>query len=89
MPQKMYNVVVKSEKDLDQLRASRPNLAAIPAGAQARKGLAKLSPKSRKYVYVVMDNGAALNAASLKKNFPWFANQLRANSAQEPCKHGE
>ena len=42
-PQRMQNVVVKSEKDLVQLLACHPTLAALPAAAQARKGLAKLS----------------------------------------------
>ena len=76
------HVVVKSEKDLDQLLARHPTLAALPSDAQARKELAKLSPKSRKYVYVMMDSGASLNAANLKKKIPWLANQLRPNDAQ-------
>ena len=36
-PKRMQHVVVKSEKDLDQLLASHPTLAALPSDAQARK----------------------------------------------------
>ena len=81
---RMQHVVVKSEKYLDQLLASHPTWAALPSDAQARKGVAKLSLKSRKYVYVMVDSGASLNAANLKKHFPWLANQLRTrtNDAQ-------
>ena len=78
----MQHAVVKSEKDLDQLLASHPTLAALPSDAHARKEVAKLSPKSRKYVHVMMDSGASLNAANLKKHFPWIANQLRPADAQ-------
>ena len=73
---RMQHVADKSEKDLNQLLASHPNLAALPSDAQARRELANLSPKSRKYVYVMMDSGASLNAANLRKRFPWLANQL-------------
>ena len=34
------------------------------------------------YVFVTMYSGASLNAADLKKHFPWLANQLWANDAQ-------
>ena len=78
----VQHVVFKSEKGLDQLLASHPTLAALPSDAHARKELAKLSPKSRKYVYVMMDSGASRNVANLQKHFPWLANQLKPNNVQ-------
>ena len=44
--------------------------AALPIDPQARKELHQLALKSKKYVYIMMDSGASINAGWAKKHFP-------------------
>ena len=50
---------------------SHPSLAALPNGRQERVELWNLAPNNRKYVYIMMDSGASINAAKLSKHVPF------------------
>ena len=63
------DVKLSSEKDLDRLPQSHPSHAALPNDNQERHELWNLAPKSRKYVYIMIDSGASINAAKLSKHF--------------------
>ena len=63
-----------------------PKNAALPNHPHARKELNQLSPKSQKYIYIMMDSGTSINAARAKEHFPgcvvWVsAGQLRGEYA--------
>ena len=64
------NVTVHNEQELDLLLKTHPAIAALPTDPQARKELHQLAPKSKKYVFIMMDSGASINAGWAKKHFP-------------------
>ena len=61
------HVNVHNEQELDQLPKTHPNIAALPIDLQARKDLHQLAPKSKNYVYIMMDSGASIHAQVLVK----------------------
>ena len=91
-PQKMHNVVVKSEKDLDRLIASHPTLAALPVDAQARKEVAKLSPKNPEVCLRHSVLRRVVQCNQFEATFS-MACQLttgeRCTATRSSCKHGE
>ena len=64
-------VKLSTEKDLDRLLQSHPTIAALPSDNKAKAELQNLAPKSKRYVYIMMDSGASINAARRDKHFPW------------------
>ena len=72
-PKKIHrevNATVRSELEFDRLLATHPTIASLPSDKTAKQELASLSPKGKRYVYVMMDSGASLHAAWLAKHFP-------------------
>ena len=80
----MGPVKISSEKDLDRLLQSHPTIAALPSDNKAKAELQNLAPKSKRYVYIMMDSGASINAARRDKHFPWAK-----RCASEGQKRGE
>ena len=64
------SVTIHNEQELDLLLKTHPTIAALPTDPQARAELHQLAPKSKKYVYVMVDSGASINAGWAKKHFP-------------------
>jgi hypothetical protein len=64
---------VKSEKDLDKMLKTHPTIASLPKDESGRSELASMAPKSKRFVYVMMDSGASIHAGDfeeLVKHFP-------------------
>ena len=83
------NTTVKSEADLDKLLATHPTIASLPSDEMAKQELAALSPKGKRYVYVMMDSGASLHAAWLAKHFPGHTHTLFETEAQKRGEYAE
>lgn len=64
------SVTIHNEQELDLLLKTHPTIAALPTDPQARAELHQLAPKSKKYVYVMVDSGASINAGWAKTHFP-------------------
>ena len=77
-------VKLSSERDIDRLLQSHPTIAALPSDNKAKAELQNLAPKSKRYVYIMMDSGASINAARRDKHFP-----LAKLCASEGQKRGE
>ena len=70
---RVSNVTIGSEKDLDDLLQKHPKIGALSQDAQSRADLAKMAPRIKKYQYIMMDSGASLHVAKMEKHFPAHA----------------
>ena len=58
------------EKDLDSLLEEHPMICSLPKDDSKKVDPAKLAPKDKRYVYIMMDSGASLHAADMENHFP-------------------
>ena len=63
-------IVVRNEKDLEKLLEDHPTICSLPKDDREKADLASLTPKDKRYVYIMMDSGASLHAADLEAHFP-------------------
>ena len=84
-PDVLESFVIKSEKQLDQLLAKHPHLAAIPDTDKKIRKVLKSMPAQLvcgpDETLCLVDSGSTINAAWIEKHFPWYAKMVKPTTA--------